>query len=320
MKRIRWKLLLRLILSGGVLAFVASQIDAGELLKALSAVDPIAYGISLLVAILGSLVISLKYHLLARGTAAETTFGRVVAINFIARFFGLLVPSGAGQAAVRWYKMTRDSGVRVYFFAASVFERLLFLTVGLLFVLVPLYAVTQPAAIADLRSGVAPILLVAAIGLLAGFAYFLVPAVRGALITISYRVPILRRDRVQDVLRRLSIEDVHRGRLLALLALSVLWQAVYVVRVYALFSAVGVPMSLLQVAWVSSLVFLLQALPVSIAGLGVREGAYVYIFSLYGFSTDLGFALGLLFFTHMLVFAAIGGILNVTEALSHVKG
>ena len=138
--------------------------------------------------------------------------------------------------------------------------------------------------------------------------------------TISGNVPIFcagpSTERAEAPVNRRMFTDRVCSMLIAQRAVATVYSRA---RVRTIQLLLGTQMSLLQVAWVSSLVFLLQALPISIAGLGVREGAYVYILSLYGFSTDLGFALGLLFFTHMLVFAAIGGILNVTEALSQSK-
>ena len=312
--------MVRLAVSVAILAFFAWRIEPAEFARAFGTVNLPAYFASLFVAICGSLVISWKYFLLARGTGIETSFGRVVSINFIARFFGLLVPSGVGQGAVRWFKMTRNRGGKAYFLAASVFERLLFLTTAVLFVLVPLYTLQQPAAVAHLGARLAPVLAAAVLGLAIGFAYFFSPGLRSGLFRVAAKIPPLRRMRAGEALARLSVEELPRRRLLALAGLSVVWQVVYIGRVYALFLAVGEPMPFFQVAWISSLVFLLQVLPVSIAGLGLREGAYVYIFSLYGFQQNLGFLLGVLFFTHMLVFAAIGGILNVTEALSRSQG
>lgn len=319
-RTIPWKLLLRIAVSAAVLGYFAVRIDLTDLAEVFVGLDTGVYAVSVAVAICGSIVISLKYFLLARGTDVETPFARVVAINFVARFYGLLVPSGAGQAAVRWYKMTRGAGGKLYFAAASVLERLLFLATALLLVVAPLYLVDQSAPIRELRAAISPLLGAAGVGLALGFAYFFLPALRRAMVSVSGNVPLLRGERFQNALKRLSVDGLHRSRVVMLIGLSVLWQLIYIARVYALFAALGTQMPFLQVAWISSLVFLLQVLPISIAGLGVREGAYVYILSLYGFPANLGFALGLLFFTHMLVFAAIGGILNLTEGLTQTQG
>ena len=59
-----------------------------------------------------------------------------------------------------------------------------------------------------------------------------------------------------------------------------------------------------------SLVLLLQMLPLSFAGIGIREGAYAYLFSLYGLAPEAGVLIGLLFFSQMLILAGLGGVLQ----------
>ncbi|MDY6832174.1 MAG: UPF0104 family protein, partial [Thermodesulfobacteriota bacterium] len=73
----------------------------------------------------------------------------------------------------------------------------------------------------------------------------------------------------------------------------------------------------LDVAWISSLVFLLQLLPVSLAGIGVREGAFAYMFIQVGLPPEQGVAVGVLFFSQFLLVAALGGVL---ELLDMVRG
>lgn len=319
-KAMPWKFLLRLAISAAILIVVLLGVELSEVAAALQEVRLPAYAVSLAVAICGALIISLKYYLMAESTGVHAPFHRVVAINFIARFYGLLVPSGAGQGAVRWYKMTKDRNGKAYFLAASVFERLLFLTTALAFVVVLLYSLPLPEPVIELRDRLAPVFAAVGALLLAGFAYFFVPGANRRLRAFFARLPLLKKQRILDGLERLTISQLSGGRIALLALLSVAWQVVYIGRVSLLFVAVGEPMAFLQVAWIASLVFLLQVLPVSVAGLGVREGAYVYIFSLYALPENLGFLLGMLFFTHMLVFAAIGGILNVTEDIPNTRG
>ena len=75
----------------------------------------------------------------------------------------------------------------------------------------------------------------------------------------------------------------------------------------------GLFLGIAEAAWMGSLVLLLQVLPISFAGLGVREGAYAYLFPLFGLSAEKGFLMGVLFFIHILIFAVIGAVLNLFE-------
>ena len=62
-----------------------------------------------------------------------------------------------------------------------------------------------------------------------------------------------------------------------------------------------------------SLVLLLQTLPLSLAGIGLREGAYAYLFRLYKLPPENGVLIGVLFFSQMLKMAAGGGGFELME-------
>ena len=71
---------------------------------------------------------------------------------------------------------------------------------------------------------------------------------------------------------------------------------------FFLFKALDLPLNLIDVVWMASLVLILQGLPVSIAGLGIREGAYGFLFTLFALPSEKGVLIGILFFTLLFVF------------------
>jgi uncharacterized membrane protein YbhN (UPF0104 family) len=96
-------------------------------------------------------------------------------------------------------------------------------------------------------------------------------------------------------------------------SLSLIWQIFFLGRLYVLFKAFALPLGFMDVAWMGSLVMLLQILPISFAGLGVREGAYAYLFTLFHLPPEKGMLIGILFFAQMLIFAGMGAFLELTE-------
>jgi hypothetical protein len=64
------------------------------------------------------------------------------------------------------------------------------------------------------------------------------------------------------------------------------------------------------------LIYLTEALPISINGLGLREGAFVFFFTQKGISTEEALAAGILVISVRYVFAMlIGGTLFLLEVL-----
>ncbi len=85
----------------------------------------------------------------------------------------------------------------------------------------------------------------------------------------------------------------HRGVLAWFLLLSFLEQAAPIVGNWLAAQALNIPLSLIQAAAVTPVVFLLARLPVSFSSFGVLEGLYVALFSLVGLDFTQAFLLGL---------------------------
>jgi uncharacterized membrane protein YbhN (UPF0104 family) len=96
--------------------------------------------------------------------------------------------------------------------------------------------------------------------------------------------------------------------MLAPMGLSLVVQGSIVLMNLFICMAIGVQVSYLTLLWIVAVVSLLQSLPISIAGLGVREGAYIFLLSQVGVPTSLALGVSLLVFVVQVALASIGGI------------
>ncbi|HET7078371.1 MAG TPA: lysylphosphatidylglycerol synthase domain-containing protein, partial [Chloroflexia bacterium] len=99
------------------------------------------------------------------------------------------------------------------------------------------------------------------------------------------------------------------------LLLSALFQVVVVLINLLVCLALGIPLTFIQLLWIVAVVSLLQALPISIAGIGVREGAYIYLLQLQGVDGSRALALSLTLFALQIAMAIVGGTLQVRGLL-----
>ena len=72
---------------------------------------------------------------------------------------------------------------------------------------------------------------------------------------------------------------------------------------------------LITLDWVRAMVLIVQFIPVSIAGLGIREGVLVFILPIYGISPGDAMAFSLLLFALIIVIGLVGGIFEANEVL-----
>ncbi len=295
-----------------VLVFLLSrQIDWLLLRQIFADIERGPFWLSYVFVVAGELTVAWRLSVLLQPTAIRLSVLRLWRIGFISRFYGILLPAGAGSAVAKWYKITGNKVGRGEVAVATLLEHALNLLVLTLSVAVPLW-ISADSRVDPIRR---PLLLVSAavvIPLSAGLVLMCSRFLLRRLVSTTSRW--VRRRGVSRLaagvtrLRHAGLYREHPQVLLSAAALSGLALAAVVLRMAFLFAAVRVDLTLGAVWWVGSLILLLQMLPISVAGIGLRESAFAYCFQLYGLGYETGAAAGVLFLAQMILTAVIGGV------------
>jgi hypothetical protein len=99
-----------------------------------------------------------------------------------------------------------------------------------------------------------------------------------------------------------------------LLAFAFQLNVVVINMVYTLALGIDVSFSLLLV--IIPLIYLTEALPISINGLGVRESAFAFFFAMNGLSVEEGVAVSLLIVAERYLLGILGGSLMLASVIS----
>lgn len=97
------------------------------------------------------------------------------------------------------------------------------------------------------------------------------------------------------------------ANLIALGLSSILLQAVLVIAHYCYAQALGIPLGLGRLFVAVPAVLIVTSLPISVNGMGVREGSFVVLLGLMGVRPEQAFALSLLSYSGNLYLSLIGG-------------
>jgi len=119
---------------------------------------------------------------------------------------------------------------------------------------------------------------------------------------------------IRKVARKLNLEDFtiywkHPAKLLWVLVLSFVFQTINILTVALLGMSINIDVPLLSYFFIVPVVDLLSILPISISGLGIREGVYVLIFKFLGVEASKGLACGLLVLAITIICGILGGII-----------
>lgn len=284
---------LRLLVSGAVLAVLLRLLPVGDLLAAMRAVPAGRWAIVLASFLVGHAITAYKWRLLM-GPRADVPWQVWLRAHFSGLVANLALPSVAGGDVVRAAIVMRRATHRDIVAVASVADRLID-TAGLL-ALAAIAAVVTGGSNAGAGRTLALAAGLAVLGIACGWA---------GLAWLRRRKPGGFVGRVVDAVDRV-LESPER--LVAAFVLSTLVQSVFIVLSAWLGEAAGVHVGLGAwfLAW--PLAKLTAMLPVSLAGIGVREAALVVFLRPFGAPPAGVMASGLLWQAVLLVSGFFGWI------------
>jgi glycosyltransferase 2 family protein len=261
-------ILLKVVVSLGLIGVLVWNIEPAELLAGLRTIDPPFAVFALALLSIQFLVSTWKWRISLRIHGLEYSFGYLLKILCISFFFNNFLPTAIGGDVYRAIRTMDGSASRFLPFSAVILERLLGISVLLLFGLMAEFwllghdQLRHPDFISLTILGAALSALVASVLWKLG----LHTAVLARLKVIKKLEPLL------NSMRR--IRD-NRRQLLPLLGVSLLFQSIAILAISVLFQALGHAMVLAESAFTAAAAGIVGVLPVSINGIGVVEGSFV---------------------------------------------
>ena len=283
----RW---VRIAVGLSVLGFLLTQIDLGQAWRAVAdaRIDLLLLAFAI---VLGSrLLAAARWYLLLRGRhAAVTPFG-MLRLMFVADFVGYFMPGSLGVEVLRVYGLAKTTADPALSATSVVVERVVALVVLVLLVLLGLAArpLALPAEIGRLAWLFLALLLVAVLAVMA-------PPTRSLALRL---LPGERLARIRRGLERVfAALDSYRSRpwlIAASLVLALVFQLMRCASVTVGAAALGHPLPFTFVLVVFPIMLLISLLPITIAGLGVREVGFVYFLGLGGMPAEVALPLALI--------------------------
>jgi len=281
-------------------------------MNGLKEADFILYAVSTVMALSGCIVFAAKDRLHIKNTPINHSFVSLVRFFFISRYYSLFLPSAFGAEFVRWYKVTQNKKGRNLFFTAVVFDRLGFIFVVLLFCLIPLLLFASTPEIVNLRSKIWPFILLFILLTSLAISCFVFPCVQSCIrYILTYLFRFHRKGQnVIGFFEKYALSNTSFYYLVAIFILNILWHLFFLFRIFILFRALDVTLMFHDVTWMCSLSLLIQLIPISFAGIGVREGTYGYLLSKFSLPLEKGVLVGVLSLSQLLLLSIIGGVLE----------
>lgn len=301
---------LKLGASAGLVAMIAYFVPLPSILAELTGVEWRWVAVGLTVALMTNCLAAAQMQRVLDAQEHRLSWIGILAVNFITKFYGLFLPSYLSGGAIRWYHFSRPDGRRAESFAAIVFNRQLeiavLLSLGLLFLGQAQLSV-QPVGLGTVLICLAPIPMVAHHAILVRPVQEFVRC-----IVVRFELPVAISSKVLKVLDAYALYGRRdRGFHFFVSSLCLLRQLVGVVTLWIFALAVDIDISLVDLGWVRSALDIALMFPLSLGGLGIREGSLVVLLGSIGIPAAAAVTLGLLLLLRTLIFALLGGLVEL---------
>ena len=314
-KRAAWQLL-KIAVSLGLIALLLYRISPGRLLEHLENIDPVWIAAAVTIFLASSLLGAMQWYFLLSAGGVRMSFGRTISLYFTGLFFNNMLPTNVGGDAYKIYDVVRTGYDPHKVFAITLLDRVIGIT-GLCFLAL------VASLVLFLSGGSADLGLYALI-----FAGFIIPVFA---LTLSRRIStpvrkMLSRISLWGIGERLELVFSHLGSFRSfptllgrVIALTLTIQILRVSTHLAVAMALGIRPDaggMLHFFVFIPLLGLIMMLPISINGLGLREGAGILLFTRIGFLEEEAFLMEFLTYVVMVGVSLIGGALFLKRQIT----
>jgi uncharacterized protein (TIRG00374 family) len=274
-----------------LLAYLLSTTDLGALIRRIRSGDMLLLAGAVAIYILTIALATWRWRLLLSAQGYRATMGHLSASYLVATFFNNFLPSNVGGDVIRVRDSSRLTGSTTASLAVVAIDRILGL--GALYLLAVLAYVFGGPTVRGLAGALPALVALGIVFAVMGYVY-VTPGVAGKLMSVS------RLDASPWIRERFEVAQsavhVYREQVAVVwlaFAASVALQALVVCYYYEVARSLRIALPLSACFLVVPLCTLVQTVPVSFNGWGIRESVFIVYFRQLGLSRDSALAFSL---------------------------
>jgi uncharacterized protein (TIRG00374 family) len=291
--------ILRLAFSFAVLAVVLVFVDVAETWRELAGLDPLFLLLGLACLLSTRVLVAFKWWLLLGGRTAAIRYAVVQRAIFLADYQTLLFPNTLAVDAMRLVLLRHHPRGMTYMASTIIADRVVNVQVAAAMALFGMLLLASQPMGASLDQGIILIVVGTSVALLAAGTALLSRRLFALAMLVLERVLAhgpLRRPGLAVAAKGRSLHEsmttllAHRETLAKAVSISVLVVLMRIATVYCMFAAVGTLLGLLPLLAIYPIIMLFVLLPISILGIGVQDGAFVFFFGSLGVAASVSLA------------------------------
>lgn len=306
------KLALQILITGALFYTVFVKIDWTSLQHAFVESDLSLFALSSLVLVLILFLPALSHNILFRSVRLNIATPTIYRINLVSMFYSLVLPGDVGSALARLLKFTnahrgnKAEGLTGSVLVVMAIDRTL--NMATFIVATPILLALFPLPEGN------SLYLKISLGILGAFIAVLTALHFVPIRTFARKLPTRAGVWIQRNLGHLS--DAYRLirpiELIKAFALDLAYQFLCVVAVeFLLLQSVGISIPFVLALPIICIIRLLRFVPITLSGLGIREGLYPFFLGQYGVGHEQALILGLMGSATVIGLGLVGGVVEL---------
>jgi len=301
------KTIIKLFIAISLLYLLFTRIDINQIRDLISRIDPWIFLLSFLLFSLRNVFGAMRWNILLSPMGYNFPVLLLTKYYFIGIFFNFFLPTVVGGDIVRGYYLYGDGVNKKETAGSIIVERALGIMAVIIIFAISFY----------LGRGLVNIEL----------RYTGSAEVTGAVLSILFIIYIILSKRIRPFLERtlpgFVINGIRRmdtlfqeikgyqkypGALLSGLLYSILYQVAGIISTYMIGVSVGSSTGLIYYLIFLPLIWIISMAPISINGLGVREGAFIVLFGSVGMTKEMAMTISILFLLQSIAQGMLGSV------------
>jgi uncharacterized protein (TIRG00374 family) len=297
--------------SGILLIYLLTIIPFSDILSSLKSaeISLVLTGIILTAPIAFFSALETQYIMKVQGMTL--TVVEILKINLATNFYGLFLPGTLSGGAIKWYKLSQF-GSKSSAAAVVVFNRfleiLMIVLIGMLFYFPPLYT-----------SGNHKLAVLWVLLFLFMVTLYLLLLNKPTIdyiekIILNILLHRIIKEKLCKFIRAMKqFQNIQLKDHFQIIGLLFFYHGIGIISFYCFAKSLNIDVNIWVIGWVRSAIFILVMIPLSVAGLGIREGILVFLLGQYGVLPNDSMALSFLFFTRNLLYSSVGAFFEFKE-------
>ena len=307
-------LLAKLVVSVGLLVWLFRNVDFTRLWAFVTKASPVWLAVAMLLYLAQMLVSAWRWGLLLGAQHVNVPFRRLVNSYVVAYFFNNFLPSNIGGDVVRIRDTAGSAGSKTLATTVILFDR----TLGVMaLVLIAAVGATSGISAGEPRllpwSWVPPLPWLLWPALAGGGAVFGVALMRPDIVAVALRPLRMVHaewvgERIERVVNALGKFRDRPSALVSCFLGAIVVQGLLVLFYLAIVHSMGIPVPVWHLAVIVPLQFVVQMLPISVNGFGVREATFTVYFHQIGLPRESALVVSFMGAALMMLFSLSGAV------------